>query len=149
LRPDGHDLMAQPGLPRLKLWPEAGARFMPGASSQPMAPGTRKRIYPLEPPRWTGEPSPLRALYVLRRPVDRNTTSRVTVRTVPRAKAVMEVTRNTFNSVLSDPARLREQFRFASGLATRVPVRSLTYPPGFDRLPHVVDRLLNDAPRER
>ena len=149
LLPEGEDLMAQPGLPRLKLWPEAAARFIPEAPSEPMAPGAQKRIYPLESPRWTAEPRPLRTLYLLRRPVTRNVTSRVTIRTIPQANAFVEITRNTFNSMLVDPVRLRGQFRFASDLAARVPVRSLTYPPGFEHLPDVVDRLLQDSSRER
>ena len=146
---EGDDRLAHPGLPRLKLWPQAAARFLPGVPSHPMAPGTRKRIYPLEPPRWTPETSRLRAMYVLRRPVTSNATSRVTIRKVTQARAFMDLTRNTFNSFLVDAERLRGQFRFATELVARVPVRSLTYPPGFDYLPHVVDRLLHDVSRER
>jgi hypothetical protein len=149
LIPQSDELMAQPGLPRLKLWPEAAARFLPDASSEPMAPGTPKRIYPLEPPSWTAEPRPLQALYVLRRPVTRRPTSRVTIRSIPPAKALIEVTRSTFNSILVNSGRLRGQFEFATDLATRLPVRSLTYPPGFQHLPHVVERLLHDASRQR
>ena len=113
-----------------------------------MAPGTEKRIYPLGPQHWTAKPRPLRTMYVLRRPVTRNTTSRITIRSIPSAKAFVELTRNTFNTMLLDPDRLRGQFRFASDLAARVPLRSLTYPPGFEHLPHVVERLLHDASRE-
>jgi hypothetical protein len=148
LLPEGDNLMAQPGLPRLKLWPETAARYLPGVPSQPMAPGTVKRIYALDPPRRTLQPLPLKALYLLRQPVTQNETSKVTIRTIPPARAFVELTRSTFNSVLVDPERLRGQFRFATDLATRLPVRSLSYPPGFQQLPHVVERVVRDASRE-
>ena len=113
-----------------------------------MAPGTRKRIYHLDPPSWEPHARPLKALYVLRSPVAKMRTTRVTIRGIPRTKAFVDITRNTFNSWVVDPARLRGQFRFASDLTSRVPVRSLTYPPGYDELPRVVSRLLHDASRE-
>jgi hypothetical protein len=147
LLPEGTELMAQPGLPRLKLWPETATELLPHMPSQPMAPGAQKRIYQLEPPRWTAEPLALRALYVLRRPVTRNEASRVTIRRIPPAKAFVEITRSTYNTVLVETGRLRGQFEFAADLASRVPVRSLSYPPGFDRLPHVIERVLDDASR--
>jgi hypothetical protein len=149
LVPDGHALMTQAGLPRIKLWPETAARFLHDVASEPLAPGTEKRIYWLDPPRWTPESRVLRALYLLRRPVTRNETTRVTIRGISPAKAFVEITRNTFNSMLIDVERLRRQFEFATDLVSRVPVRSLSYPPGFDHLPYVVERVLHDASRER
>lgn len=143
----GGEMMAQPGLPRLKLWPDAAAEFRPDAPSEPLAPGATKRIYPLGLDEWTGEPQPMRVVYVLRRPVLKQNTSRVTIRKIAPSKAFVEVTRNTFNSAVDDPSRLRGHFDFASDLVTRVAFRSLTYPAGFEHMPKVIERLTRDMTR--
>jgi hypothetical protein len=72
----------------------------------------------------------------------------VTIRRIPRAKAFVELTRNTFNTLLTDSDRIRGQFGFAALLASRVSVCSLSYPPGFEHLPRVVERVLDHASRE-
>ena len=145
LHSDGDKLLAQPGLPRLKLWPEAADRFFPAAPSQAVAPGARKRILALDSARWVSTPAPLRVLYVLQRPAIRNVATRVSIRRLTPAKAFVELARNTFNAFLVDPERMRGQFSFASDIAARTPMRSLTYPAGFDHLPRVVERILEDA----
>jgi hypothetical protein len=141
--------MAQPGLPRVKLWPEAASAFLPETWSEPLAPGTEKRIYPLHPPQWTGDPRPLKAFYVLRTAASKSASKRVTIRDVPKSRAFLDITGNTFNSWLADTKRLRGQFGFASDLSARIPVRSLSYPRGYEHLPRVVERLRHDAERDR
>jgi hypothetical protein len=143
----GERLMAQPGLPRLKLWPDAAAEVRPDAQFDPLAPGATKRIFPLDPTEWTSEPQPLRVMYVLRRPIAKQDATRVTIRRIAPSTAFLEVTRNTFNSVIDDPSRLRGHFDFASDLVTRVAFRSLSYPTGFGHLPKVIDRLTRDVAR--
>jgi hypothetical protein len=137
---------AMPGLPRLKLWPEAAARFLPSLGpGTPVAPGVQKRIYPLGGSEWRAVPTELKVVYVLDAPADQSSSEEVTILDLELASAFMALTRNTFNSVLTTPERLTRHFSFAERVVRTLPVRSLSYPPGLDRLGDVVTRLGQDV----
>jgi hypothetical protein len=137
--------LAMPGLPRLKLWPEAVARFLPRIGpGAPVAPGVRKRIYPLSRPEWEAAPTALNAAYVLDGPAAESSSEEVTILDLEPSSAFLALTRNTFNSVLTTPERLTRQFSFAERLVRTLPVRSLSFPPGLARLGDVVSRIGQD-----
>src|SRR5829696_6265903 len=59
-------VLAYPGPPRIKLFPQIASRFLGAASnSVPMNPDTAKLILPLEPDRRCATPVPLEAIYVV------------------------------------------------------------------------------------
>jgi hypothetical protein len=63
---------------------------------------------------------------------------------------MMELIRHTFNHVVTDPKRLQRLFSESLELASRVPVKRLSYPRDLALLPEVRQRLLADlADRER
>jgi hypothetical protein len=56
------------------------------------------------------------------------------IRSLSPRRAFVELTRNTFNACVLDAARLARQFDLAARVAATVPVKTLTYPRGLDRL---------------
>jgi hypothetical protein len=144
-RHEGH-LNAQPGPPRIKLFPEVAHRVLPGmADGVPVSSITPKSIIRLRREQWRSEASPLAALYVLRPGGGR--TGRVSIRTPTPRTAFLELTRNTFNPLPAGPERLRRQLELASTVANEVPVRSVTYPRDIDRLAAVRSAILRDLER--
>ena len=84
---------------------------------------------------------PLRVLYVLPK---KNSKRRIGVKTLSGHAAFLPLIANTFNDSVLTPARLKQQFAFASKVTAAVPLRQLSYPNGLDLLPAVVDAILYD-----
>jgi hypothetical protein len=133
--------VAEPGVPRLKLLPEArhliGPRVRVGP---PLVPGARKRIVALGEGQVVRRPLPLRGCYVLA--PRRSGCARPRVAPLRPREACVELLRSAFNLAIRDPARLRRQLAFAARVAMDVPVRRLEYPKALARLPDVRDTLL-------
>ena len=143
----GPRLLAEPGPSRLKLTPQVvRAMLFRHAGAAPLG-RLGKMAVPLEADRWCGVARPLAAVFVLRRAASGSRVSRTTIRDLSPRAAFMEMTRNTFNTAVVDEARLRGQFALASRVAQTVPVRSLSYPPGLDRLPDVGQAMLQNLTR--
>ena len=142
----GQQMLAHPGMPRIKLFPQmCGSRFQ-GRECTPMNRFTHKTIFALNAQEHQMSAIPLRALYVLSPP--RNRTSKLTLRRMSERKAFLSVLKNTFNDVLLNPMRLKRQFEFAATVATHVPVKSLSYPRTLSALPTVVQAVLSDFAQE-
>jgi hypothetical protein len=144
LAPSRGRYLANPGLPRIKLWPDTAHTLMPGRSGHSVAPGTRKSVYPLRSSEWARRPRPLRSIYVLHGSMAGSGRARVEVARLSRASAHLELIKNTFNSVVIDEPRLLRQFEFTARVTATVPVSRLVYPPGLDRLPAVREAVLAD-----
>jgi hypothetical protein len=130
LRDNGGGFSAAAGPPRLKLFPAPARRLLGrGLRGTPMNGRGSKLVFPLGTCP-TPEATPLRALYVLRR----RTGGVVVIRPLSPRRAFVELTRNTFNACVLDAGRLARQFDLAARVAAAVPVKTLTYPRGFDRL---------------
>lgn len=132
-----------PGPPRLKLFPDV-ARDLLG----PAAPvGTRnaftaKALFPMAAQARSG-PVPMAALYVLDRPqVFPNHGVRIDA--LAPKPAFLELTRNTFNSVLQGSDRLRTHMTLIADVANRVPVRLISYRRELALLPAVRAAILQD-----
>jgi hypothetical protein len=139
VRPAGDKFLAYPGAPRIKLFPEA-ARTLLGEAVRGVAMNqwTTKLIIPLNRQQYCRSAVALRALYVLRPPIARFRVKKARWRTMSPRSAVLALVVNTFNAHIKDPLRLSRQFDLVSNLATRIPVRSLTYPQDLDRVTDVV-----------
>ena len=131
LRPEAGGFSAAAGPPRLKLFPTPARRVLGrGMRGTPMNSRGGKLVFPLGA-RATRDAAPLRALYVL---CPRRTGGDVVIRPLSPRRAFVELTRNTFNACVLDAARLARQFDLAARVAAAVPVKTLTYPRGLDRL---------------
>lgn len=143
VRPDGVRVLAYPGPPRIKLFPEVARRlFGRRLGGAPMNPLTPKQVIPLPPNGKTS--APLGAIYVLR-PPDRDARGqRIVIRRLSARQACLELLRNTFNAVVVEPARLRRQLTLVARLARTVPVKSLSFPRGLTWLPAVREAIEAD-----
>lgn len=141
----GEDVLAQPGYPMLRLWPEQADHFLGAHESLPLVhPAFTKRRVPV------GEgfgshhvtAAPLRRIYL---PVRRDGGD-VVIETIPSREALIETVRHSFlqdavhgfGLAGSRLAMLAEVLRHAS-------VRRVTYPSGFDRLPELVAAIEADV----
>lgn len=130
-----HRTFAHPGPARIKLFPGIAAhllgRHRPGVS---MNPATRKLILPLTSSEHCTTAVPLAAIYVLRAPTSHPAPSKVVIRTLSPRQACLKLIANTFNTIITKPARLARQLAWAARMAGVVPVKSLSYP---RRLTHI------------
>lgn len=139
---EGGRLLAHPGVPRIKLFPEVAGRLLGGwAAGSPMNNATPKLVIPLPRPMFWQRAVPLKAIYVLGPPSRRPRGGRVTLRSLPARRAVLELLKNTFNPVVVEPARLERQLEIAVRLARRIPVKSLAFPRRLGRLAAVVETI--------
>ena len=138
--------LAQPGPPRLKLFPEV-ARAVLGKepAGVPMNPSTPKLVLPLAPGEVAASPAPLRAFYLL--PAGGAARRRIGLRRLRPRQAFLALVANTFNPVITESGRLARQFQTAAQLAEALPVKALSFPRGLERLPAVVEAVERDLGR--
>lgn len=147
LRQRGAQMIAYPGPARIKLMPAIARRLMgPAVDGFPLNPLTSKRIISLTDAQYASSPVPLKVIYVLR-PSRRCRSSRIVTRRLSARAAWYELTRGTFNPVVRDTNRLRTQFVWASQLAERIPIKTLSYPRALTVLPSVHEAILSDLTR--
>ena len=142
----GRDLLAYPGMPRIKLFPEMCGSMFQGCEGTPMNRWTRKTIFALKAQQHQVSAIPLRMLYVLSPPEKQP--RKVTLRRMSERQALLSVLKNTFNDVMLSPKRLKRQFEFAASIAAQVPVKVLSYPRTLSALPVVVEAIMSDLVHE-
>ena len=142
-------IVAYPGAPRVKLYPEIARRIF-GAQVKGLRFEwlTPKLIIPLDGERAQATPVPLKAIYVLTAP-RRRAPAALRIRRMTQRQAFMEMVRNTFNMAITDGSRLERQFAMASALSASVPIKSLSYPRRFELLSAARDAILDDLARSR
>jgi len=144
----GGRFLAYPGPPRLKLFPRIARRLLGRqALGTPMNNLTRKLVIPLGERQACRAPVPLRAWYVLRPPNQRSAPKGVSIRTLTPRQALISLVANTFNCTVRDSDRLGGQLTHAAGIASRIPIKSLSYPRELSRLAEVVERIGADLDR--
>jgi hypothetical protein len=144
--PEG--IMVPPGLPRIKLFPEAAARLLPfPVAGETMNPLTDKLVIPLSEPHFWRTPAPLRAVYRLSDPGAARSPSKVRIARMPVKTAFIQLLAGTFNTRVLEPARLKRHFEGTSKLLTKIPVRSLSFQHKFDHVPAVRDAIFRDFRR--
>ncbi len=141
----GGSFVAYPGPPRIKLFADVAKSLLgERVTGTPMNNLTPKLVIPLERKLFCQDASRLRAIYVLTFPGGSSRSDRITIRALSPRRAFLELLKNTFNAMVLEPARLTRQFDLAARLASRIPVRSLSFPRRLGRLPAVREAILRD-----
>jgi hypothetical protein len=144
--------LARPGYPMLRLWPEQAEWFVGGRVWEKLPivhPDVPKRRVPVGMLRFDSfrdRSSVLHRVYLLERSDDAGTDIRITA--VRPTEAVMALLRHSFlpREVERYGLQGARMEQFAS-LAAVTPVARLRYPAGFDRLPAVVEAIVEDVNR--
>ena len=146
LSPGRDGFVAHPGPSRIKLFPEVSRMVLgPHARGTLVAKTTTKRVIPLRDGHATPSAAPLQMIYVLSTPDRRST--RVVIRRVSKRQACLALLRNAFNTAVTDPQRLTRQFAFAANVASRVTIKTLSYPRTIGSLAYARDAILADVSR--
>ena len=148
VRPGPEGLMVMPGPQRMKLMPST-ARKLLGRRAEGVSINdrTRKAVIPLLPTQVAHEPVPLKGIFALGRPARESQVTRTTARQLSQRAAFLELTKNSFNSLVVDSGRLQAHFAIVTEIATQVPVYRVSYPRGLSDLPAVRDVILEVAGR--
>jgi hypothetical protein len=144
-RRDG-EMHAVPGPGRIKLLPDSAGRFLGAtASGTLLNPMTTKRSFPLDESQRQRTSLPLRMLFLLPDPDERDVTTSIDVRRATQTGMVRELLKNTFTAYLLDRDRLARQFEHATDVASSVEGFRLRYPAGLDRVAEVRDAIARHA----
>lgn len=136
---------AYPGLPRIKLFPKIAKKLIgEKVEGFPMNDLTSKLILPLDRHQFARIPVPLRSIYVLTPPAGRLLSKNVTIRRLSQRRSLLSLLRNTFNTKVTEPERLKRQFKFFAKIVSKVPIKTLSYPRSLKSLPLVREAIFND-----
>lgn len=127
-------MIARPGAPQMRLWPEA-ARWFAGAGADELPrvhPHLDKRRLPVA--RFAAEPLPLGRLYL---PERRPGAEIAIVPVSPREALIELLARSFIPQLAASGGREGKRFERLARVAERVPVFQLVYPEGLDRLTDV------------
>jgi hypothetical protein len=146
----GEELLAHPGFPQMRMWPDEAACFVERFEHLPQVhPDLEKRWIPIGPDglgTFHDDAAPLSCVYLLDR--RREGDAPIEIREVSRREAVIELLRHSFIPLLVEAAGLQPaRLDFLSHLVLQVPVKRLRYPSGFDRLPAVAEAVRRDLER--
>lgn len=135
------------GYPQMRMWPDEAVHFLGGCEGLPLVhPEVSKRRVPVGPDgfgAFCDDPLPLSCLYLPERQLDGD--AGIEIREVSPRDALIELVRHSFSPYLVEAAGLQPaRFDLFARLVREVPVRRLSYPTGFDRLPAVADAVLRD-----
>jgi hypothetical protein len=138
-------LEAQPGPPRIKLFPWVARQCLgPDAAGVPMNMWSDKLVVPLGEDRHSSRPVPLSSFYILRSPHEIGREQGIRIDDVSRRDAFVEMIRYTFNDDLADGDRLKRLFSKSLELAAQVPVKRISYPRELPLLPEVRKQIMAD-----
>jgi hypothetical protein len=144
--------MAQPGYPRMRMWPEQAARFQ-------LDPDILERVLPESPKRqvpvaclgaFCQQPKPLSVIYLPERyEPARADGSQPAIHIAPLtpAEAVFALIDHVFmRNFINTIAHQRQRLAVFAPHIHHVAVRRLVYPSGFEHLPRVREAILADVP---
>jgi hypothetical protein len=145
----GEAFIGHPGYPQMRMWPEQAEHFLGHYEDLEIVyPGYSKRRVPVEENglgSFCSASRPLACLYLpeRRKGVDRGVRAEITP--VPRREALMALIGHSFVPHLVEAMGLQpRRMGFFAEMTSRVPVRRVIYPSGFDHLPRVRHAVLND-----
>ncbi len=145
---NGQRFEVRPGVPQIKLWPKAARALAPGSRpSDKMSPAADKWILPLSSGKTLGRTCRAGVLYVLW-PRFKKGGNEIRIRRLKPQEAAISLIKSSHNLIMQDPARLRAQMAFASELARAVPIRSVSFPRDFRKIPTLREKLLKDIQRQ-
>jgi hypothetical protein len=145
--------LGRPGYPQMRMWPDEAAHFLGRSEDLPLVhPDLTKRRVAIGSGgpggfgTFHGEAAPLSCLYLLDRQPDGD--APIEIREVSPRDALIELLRHSFTPLLVEAAGLQPaRFDLLSRLVLQVPVKRLSYPSGFDRLPRVAEAVRRDLER--
>jgi hypothetical protein len=135
-RRDG-GLYAMPGGGRVKLQPDSARLFFDDGAGIRLTPSTQKRAFTFDDSKQQRASAPLRLLYLLPTPAERDDARAIEIRPVSPAAIVPALVANTFTTHMVSRERLARQFEHATAVASRVDAFQLYYPTGLDHLPAI------------
>jgi hypothetical protein len=139
------ELLAMPGSGRIKLFPESAGTLFENGPGVPLTPSTSKKSFPLNGTQRQPACLPLRLLYVLPTPAERDRAGTIDIRPVSRAAIVRDLVANTFTIHVVSRARLARQFEHATAIASSVDAFQLRYPTGLQHLPALRRAIVDHA----
>jgi hypothetical protein len=138
------ECMALPGTGRIKLHPDAAQRFLaPSTPSEPLNPHAVKRSFLLGTELVQESPLPLRHLFLLPPPEERQHTTSIQIEPLSRTELFQQLLRSSFNVEILTRDRLERQFACAAQLAMRLTGHRLHAPDGLEHLPAVRARIVD------
>ena len=130
---------------RIKLFPKTARRVLGKQGQAPrMNHATTKLVIPLEDLQASRATVPVGAIYVLDSTSDGHGRSDVKIEDLSGARSFLEIVRASFNLMVTDRARLEQQFANARRIAAGVPVRRLGFPRRLELLPEVCDAVMKN-----
>jgi hypothetical protein len=137
---------AMAGSGRIKLLPDSAHAFLRGgAAGALLTPMTAKRAFSLDERSRTASSLPLRMLFLLPDPDERDRSTSVEIQPVSPAQMVCSLVQNTFTAHVVDRQRLARQFEAAAQLASEVDGFRLRYPTGLHHLPSIRREIVDHA----
>ena len=141
----GDSFWAQPGLPRVFLWPESVEALWGDRAALPrIMPEWPKLFLDLNRPgyRFSAQPLPLGAIYVLGE--RRGAEDEPEIEGITGTRALVQLIANTYANRLLDSAMRAQELKVLGRLANRTPVRLLHAPGDRAAIPSVCDALIAD-----
>ena len=135
---------AWPAYPGIRLWPDALAMIAGSFREDAVEVAhytPKKRLETID--HFHHGALPLRKFYVLDRPDEGDDTIRISPLSQP--EILMALVRNIYRLDPEDHRQISNEFQRLAAMATRVPVARLSYPRLRERLPDVVQVILNDV----
>ena len=144
LRPGKSGIEAYPGPPRIKLFPGTARRLLgTSADGIPMNAETRKQVIPLDHGKLSSVP--VRAIYVLAPPHEMRRFRGIQIETLAPREAFLALVSNTYNWRIGHSGRLCRQVSANALLLRAVPIKKLSYPRSYARLPEVLEAVIADS----
>jgi len=142
------DFLAQPGYPRLRLWPAALDALAAVGGEWPRLPtswGERRYHHDLTRNgyRFQRKPLPLAAIYVLDK--RRNDALAPTTEAVPAVEGLVTLVANTFGNYLLDRSMRAREFDILGQLLARVPLRRIYSRGDLADLPRILDLICDEV----
>jgi hypothetical protein len=145
LEPTDRAVIAAPGYPLLRMWPEQAQHFLDTWEDLEIVhPAYSKRWVTVGPDlgHFSAGSRSLACLYLLER---RDSREEIEIAALPGSESLMQLVRNSFMVPLVDALGLRaERLNGLADVAGRVPVRRVAYPSGLPRLPDVCQAIEQD-----
>ena len=143
---DTHRFLAQPGYPRINMWPDSVRALFGSEEGLPrITPTWEKRFLALDQDgyHFQANPIPLGAIYCLE---PRDATSSVSsFETMNPASSLISLVGDTYVNYLLDAQMRSHEFTFLSRLVAGVPVRSVKAPDDPSRLREFAESIAADA----
>ncbi|MBG0792651.1 hypothetical protein IYY11_04315 [Methylocystis sp. H62] len=136
-------VIAHPGPPRIKLFPETAAVLLPEEICDVLtSPFSKKQLIAPAANQRVDKGVPLKALYLLVEPENSDDGYAVSVEKLHSRDATLILLGSTFNSVAQTEEGLVQQLQVTGQVLSRIPVFRLCYPRRFEVLSAVYERMV-------